>query len=172
MPKVGERDIDHAILFASQSGSNKLSSSRSIVDVNRSRIKDKEDSISQNEIEENTAFRWSLVNLHDRVDITRVDGVLPTIDKYDRLYNFYNYDVDYDDNTSAKMHEDIVFHDDIELKHDRKGGDDKVNDAFEVPIVINFDVPFVSKGFRMTSVPIPPTVDDSHRHNLPRIESD
>ena len=48
MPKVGERDNDCTISFASWSGSNKLCCSKHAVDVNKSGIIDEEDEIPQN----------------------------------------------------------------------------------------------------------------------------
>ncbi|KAF3447752.1 hypothetical protein FNV43_RR08455 [Rhamnella rubrinervis] len=117
--------------------------------------------ISHNEIEENTALY-----LNDGNDIIVANHVLLTIDEHDRLYNFYNYDVNYDDDTNVGMHkDDIALDNDIELDHDWMRDDDEVNDAFEVPIRANCDVHFVSVGFRMDSVLISPTGDDSHRHH-------
>ncbi|KAF3435547.1 hypothetical protein FNV43_RR22636 [Rhamnella rubrinervis] len=149
---VEERDYDCAISLVSQSGSNGLY---------RNVIKNEEYSISHNEIEENTAL-----NLHDENDITVAYRVLPTTDEYDKLYNLYNYDVDYDNDTNIGIQEDnIALDDDIELDHNRMKGDNKDNDAFEVPIVANWDDPFVSMRFRMDSILIPHIGDDSHRHH-------
>ncbi|KAF3432305.1 hypothetical protein FNV43_RR27045 [Rhamnella rubrinervis] len=141
MPTVGEREFNPGIPFASQSWSNRLSSLRTKVDVNSSSIINEEYSISHNEIEENIAL-----NLHDRNDIIMVDCVSPTIDEFDTLYNLYNYDIDYDNDTNVGMQEndiafedDIALDDDIELNHDKMSGDDEVNDAFESePIVMPF----------------------------------
>ncbi|KAF3433523.1 hypothetical protein FNV43_RR24625 [Rhamnella rubrinervis] len=95
--------------------------------------RNEEYSIPYIEIDENTAL-----NLNNRNDITVVDRVLPTINKYDRLYNLYNYDVDYDDDTNVGMQEDdIAVNDDLKLDHNRMRGDDEVNDAFKVPIKAN-----------------------------------
>ncbi|KAF3452066.1 hypothetical protein FNV43_RR08162 [Rhamnella rubrinervis] len=125
---VGKRDFNHAIPFTTQNGSNRLSSSRPIVDINGSGIRNKENPISFNEIKENIAL-----NLNNENDITMADHVLPIIDEYDRLYNLYNYDVDYDNNTNVGMQEDdIALDDDIELNHDRMRGDDEVNDTIKV----------------------------------------
>ncbi|KAF3434395.1 hypothetical protein FNV43_RR25498 [Rhamnella rubrinervis] len=129
---VGERDSDPAIPFASRSGSNRLSTSIPIVDVNvnGSGIGNEDYSIPRNEIEENIAF-----NLNNEDDITIGDRVLPTIDEYDRLYNLYNYDLECDDDTNAVMQEDdIALDDDIE-----------VNGTFEVSIEANCDAHFVRR---------------------------
>ena len=68
-PEVEERDNDCTISFASQSGSNKLSCLRPIVDVNRSEIRDEKDEIPQNETETNTIVDQSSMNLHHGVDV-------------------------------------------------------------------------------------------------------
>ncbi|KAF3433397.1 hypothetical protein FNV43_RR24499 [Rhamnella rubrinervis] len=87
--EVGEQDNASAILFASRSWSDRLSSLRYAVDVNRSRIRNsQEDEITQNEGEENNAVDWSTINFHARVEV-------PTIDDYDRLYNIRDLDVEY-----------------------------------------------------------------------------
>ena len=109
--KVGEKDNNGVIPFASQSGSNKLSCSIPEVDVNRSGIRGEEDKILQNETEENHVVGWSSVNLHDGVN-----DVLPIVDECDMFYNVRNDDVDYDDDTKEEMHEDdIVLDSDIAL---------------------------------------------------------
>ena len=88
------------ISFASQSGSNKLFAIVLVVDVNQSGIKGEEHEISQNETEKNHVASWSAENLHDEANY-----VLPTVDEYDRFYDFGNDDVDYDDDTEEEMHE-------------------------------------------------------------------
>ena len=67
--KVGEKDNNGVIPFASQSGSNKLSCSIPEVDVNRSEIRDEKDEIPQNETETNTIVDQSSMNLHHGVDV-------------------------------------------------------------------------------------------------------
>ena len=107
------------------------------------------------------------MNLHDRVN-----DVLFTVNEYDKFYNFPNDDIDYDDNTEEEMHkDDIVLDSHIALWNDSKGDDNKVNVAFEVPIASNSDVPFVS-ACGIGSVPIVSNVEDRHKHDHVRNESD
>ncbi|KAF3457720.1 hypothetical protein FNV43_RR02378 [Rhamnella rubrinervis] len=118
--------------------------------------KDKDNNLGMITVENAT------LNLNNGNDITMVDHVLPTTNEYDMLYNFYNYDVDYDDGMNVGMQEDdIAFDNDFELDHDRMRGDNEVNDSFEVPISANCDAHFVSVGFKMDSFLIPSTGDDS-----------
>ncbi|KAF3457978.1 hypothetical protein FNV43_RR02640 [Rhamnella rubrinervis] len=119
------------------------------MNVNDSEIRNEDYSIPHNKIEENIAF-----NLNNEEDITVADRVLPTIDEYDRLYNLYNYDLEYDDNTNVIMQEDnIALDEDIELDNDIIRGDDEVNGTFEVPIEANYDAHFVSDQCRMIVFP-------------------
>ncbi|KAF3456116.1 hypothetical protein FNV43_RR00764 [Rhamnella rubrinervis] len=158
-PAIGERDTNPAIPFAPEEN-NRLSSSISTMDINRSRIRNEEYSNPQNEIEKNTAL-----NLHDGNHIIGFDCVLPIIEEHDRLFNRHNYDINYDDYTNIGIQEDIALDDDIKLDNVKMKGDDKVNDAFEVPSGANCDAPCIT-GFRTDNVSIPPFSEDSHRHHL------
>ena len=100
---------------------------------------------------------WSAVNLHDGAN-----DVLPALDEYDKFYDFGNDDVYYDDDREEEMNEDdIVLDSNITLGNDIRGDDNVVNTAFEISIAENYDVPFISAGCEMGSVPIASNYDVS-----------
>ena len=107
------------------------------------------------------------MNLHDEVN-----DVLPTVDEYDKFYSLHNDGVDYDDDTKEKMHEDdTVLDSDITLENGSRGDDNEVNATFEIPIALSYDL-FVSAGCGTGDVPIATIVEDRHKHDLIRNESD
>ena len=104
---------------------------------------------------------WSAVNLRDMIN-----DVLPTVDEYNMYYDLGNDDVYYDDDREEEMNDDdVVLDSDIALGNDIKGDDNKVNATFQVPIASNYDVPFVSTGCEMGSVPIAPNAKDRQSHD-------
>ncbi|KAF3431780.1 hypothetical protein FNV43_RR26516 [Rhamnella rubrinervis] len=126
--------------FSSRSGSNRLSSSRHKVVVNRSGIRGNEaDEIPQNEGEENNIVDSSAINFHNGAEE-------PTINYYDKLYNIPELDVEYNNDTYGERHEyedeDIKLDED-ETVYNETGGDGNELNATLPVHVTNADIPFV-----------------------------
>ncbi|KAF3445800.1 hypothetical protein FNV43_RR10977 [Rhamnella rubrinervis] len=165
MPRVGEQDNAFAIPFFSRSGSNRLSSSRHKVVVNRSGIRGNEaDEIPQNEGEENNVVEWSAINFHDGAEE-------PTIDDYNKLYNIPELDVEYNNDTYGERHEyedEDIRLDEDETMYNEAGGDGNELNATLPVQVTNADIPFVP----MIGSPIAPISNNNRgRHHSVRNES-
>lgn len=162
--QVGEKDNACVNAFSSHSGSNRPSCSIPTLNVNRSGIRGEEDESGQIRTEANQFVGRSSVNMHNGVDITGVNVVLPTIDEYDRLYNLGTYDVDCQDGIEYEIHDDNLHTDnDVTLENDMMEGDidDDVLAAHEVPILSNDNLPFVSPDSVVGNVRIAPIIEDT-----------